>query len=87
MEVGRHLDFSTALRWIDTLHLNNAALIGIVPSYFELNARLGWHPTPKIELSVVGENLLHAQHVEYGFPSPSRIEIGRSVFGRIQCEL
>ena len=87
VEVGRHLDFSTALRWIDTLHLNNAALVGIVPSYFELNARLGWHPTPKIELSVVGENLLHAQHVEYGFPSPSRIEIGRSVFGRIQCEL
>ncbi|MDB6087842.1 MAG: Iron complex outerrane recepter protein [Gammaproteobacteria bacterium] len=86
LDLGRNLDVSTALRWVDTLHINNAAVVGIVPSYFELNARLGWHPTPKIELSVVGENLLHAQHPEYGFPDPSRIEIRRSLFGRIQCQ-
>lgn len=86
VDLGRNLDVSTALRWVDTLHINNAAVVGIVPSYFELNARLGWHPTPKVELSIVGENLLHAQHPEYGFPSPSRIEIQRSLFGRIQCQ-
>jgi hypothetical protein len=34
----------------------------------------------------MGENLLHAQHPEYGFPDPSRIEIRRSLFGRIQCQ-
>jgi iron complex outermembrane recepter protein len=86
VDLGRNLDVSTALRWIDTLHISNAAVVGIVPSYFELNARLGWHPTPKVELSLVGENLLHAQHPEYGFPNPSRIEIRRSLFGRIQCQ-
>jgi iron complex outermembrane receptor protein len=85
VDLGRHLDLSTALRWVDTLHVNNAAAIGIVPSYVELNARLGWQPTSKIELSIVGENLLHARHPEYGYPDPSRVEIQRSVFGRIQC--
>jgi len=86
VDLGRNLDVSTALRWIDTLHISNAAVVGIVPSYFEFNARLGWHPTPKVELSLVGENLLHARHPEYGFPNPSRIEIRRSLFGRIQCQ-
>lgn len=86
VDLGRQVDLSTGLRWVDTLHINNAAAVGLVPSYVELNARVGWHPTPRIELSLVGENLLHAQHPEYGFPSPTRIEIQRSVFGRIQCQ-
>jgi iron complex outermembrane receptor protein len=86
VDLGRKVDLSAALRWVDTLHINNAAQVGIVPSYVELNARLGWHPTPKIAVSVVGENLLHAQHPEYGFPDPSRVELQRSIFGRIQCE-
>jgi iron complex outermembrane receptor protein len=77
---------NTDLRWVDTLHLNDGPTIGIVPSYFELNARLGWHPTPKLEVSVAGENLLHSQHPEYGFPNPARVEIQRSVFGRIQWQ-
>ncbi|HUI59645.1 MAG TPA: TonB-dependent receptor [Steroidobacteraceae bacterium] len=83
----RNLDLNLALRWVDTLHINNAAQIGIVPSYLELDARLGWLITPRVELSVVGQNLLHAHHAEYGFPDPSRIEIDRSIFGRIQCRL
>jgi iron complex outermembrane receptor protein len=75
------------LRWVDTLHINNGPTIGLVPSYLELNARLGWRPTARLELSVVGENLLHSQHPEYGFPGPTRPEIQRSVFGRIQWQL
>jgi iron complex outermembrane recepter protein len=47
-----------------------------------LNARIAWHPVKSLELSVVGENLLHAHHPEYGFPSPTREEIVRSVFGK-----
>jgi iron complex outermembrane receptor protein len=81
------VDLNAELRWVDTLHLNNGPTVGIVPSYLELNARLGWHPTARLELSVVGENLLHAQHPEYGFPEPTRVEIQRSVFGRIQWQL
>jgi hypothetical protein len=34
----------------------------------------------------VGQNLLHDQHAEFGFPGPARAEIERSVFARIQCQ-
>ncbi len=85
VELRRNVDLDVAFRWVDTLHVNNAAVVGIVPSYSELNLRLAWQVTPRVQLSVVGENLLHAQHPEYGFPGPTRIEIERSVFGRVQC--
>jgi hypothetical protein len=31
----------------------------------------------------VGQNLLHDHHPEYGYPSPSREEIERTVFGQV----
>jgi len=68
---------------VDTLHNNNGPNAGTVPSYFELDARLGWHLTKRVELSVVGQNLLHDHHPEYGFPGATREEIARSVYGKI----
>jgi iron complex outermembrane recepter protein len=56
---------------------------GEVPRYFELDTRLGWHVSERLELAVVGQNLLHERHPEYGFPSPAREEIERSVYGKI----
>jgi iron complex outermembrane receptor protein len=87
MDLPRNVQFNTALRWVDELHINNGptggAVVGIVPSYFELDSRLAWHVTSQLELSLVGQNLLHQYHTEYGFPSPTREQIARSVFGRI----
>jgi len=57
--------------------------LGTVPSYFELDVRIGWHVTKNLEISIVGQNLLHDQHAEYGFPSPTREEIQRSVYGKV----
>ena len=50
-----------------------------VPAYTELNARVAWLPTPKCELSLSGQDLLHAQHPEFGTPIPQRIEFQRSI--------
>jgi iron complex outermembrane receptor protein len=72
------------LRWVDTLHTNSGATQGTVPAYFALNARLAWSPTKNLELSVVGQNLLHAQQAEYGFPGPTREEIERNIFGKAE---
>jgi len=83
--LGSRMDLNAALRWVDSLPINNGPTVENVPSYLELNARLGWRPSERLELSISGENLLHAHHVEYGFPDPTRIEIERSVFGRVQC--
>jgi iron complex outermembrane receptor protein len=57
-----------------------------VPSYFELDVRVAWRPVKNLELSVVGQNLLHDHHPEYGFPSPTREEIGRSVYGKMSWQ-
>jgi iron complex outermembrane receptor protein len=83
MDLPKSLSLDTMVRWVDTLHNNNGATPGTVPSYLELNARIAWQPTKDVELSLVGQNLLHPEHPEYGFPSPTREEIVRSVYGKI----
>jgi len=87
MDLPRQLSLDAALRWVDAFHINNGPtggpVVGIVPSYFELDSRLAWHVSRQLELAVVGSNLLHNHHVEYGYPSPTREEIERSVFGKL----
>jgi iron complex outermembrane receptor protein len=83
MDLPANVDLDAGLRWVDTLVNNNGTTRGIVPSYFEMDVRIGWRPTKHLELSIVGQNLLHDQHPEYGFPSPTREEIERSVFGKV----
>lgn len=36
-----------------------------VSAYFRLDARLGWRPSDKLELGVVGQNLLDGRHPEF----------------------
>jgi len=80
MDLPHNVTLDSALRWVDTLHNNNGPTPGTVPSYYELDVSLGWRPSPGFELSIVGQNLLHSRHTEYGFPSTTREEITRSVF-------
>ena len=87
MDLSGGMTLDAALRWVDALHINNGPaggpVVGIVPSYFELDSGIAWHATRSLELSLMGRNLLHAYHTEYGFPSPTREQIGRSLFARI----
>ncbi len=53
-----------------------------VPGYSELDARVGWKPKPDLELSVVGQNLLHDRHPEFGTLTTRR-EIERGVYGKV----
>jgi iron complex outermembrane recepter protein len=82
LNLPMHTQFDADLRWVDTLHTNNGPTPGTVPSYFELNSRIAWTASKHVELSVVGQNLLHNHHPEYGFPDPARVEIERSVYGK-----
>ena len=77
------IDFDVALRWVDALTTNSGPTPGRVPSYFELNTRLAWRAFENVELAIAGQNLLHAHHPEYGFPDPTRVEIQRSIYGKI----
>ncbi len=54
-----------------------------VPAYVELNTKLTWQPATTVGLSVVGQNLLHRRHAEFGAPAARR-EIDRGVYGLVE---
>lgn len=83
MDLPYRTELDIAGRWIDTVHNNSGSTPGSVPSYGELDVRIAWHATARLELSIVGQNLLHAYHAEAGFPSPEQEEITRAVFGKV----
>lgn len=82
-DLPRRVELDAGLRWVDTLFVNNNGTVATVPSYFELDVRIAWRPVEGLELSVVGQNLLHDQHPEYGVPGPNREEIERSVYAKV----
>jgi hypothetical protein len=51
------------------------------PLRHELDQRLGWAPIPRLQISVVGQNLLHARHEEFGAPATAQ-SIERGVFAK-----
>ena len=54
----------------------------VVPAYSELDLRLGWMPRPGWDLSVVGQNLLHAHHSELLPANAPHYDFRRGVFVR-----
>ena len=49
-----------------------------VPGYTELNGRVGWYVRRNVQLSLIGENLLHRGHQEYpgGNLIPRQVRVG-----------
>jgi iron complex outermembrane receptor protein len=71
MNFPGHVTLGASLRYVGALP--DPAL----PHYYELDGRLAWQAAHGVELSVRGENLLHARHTE--FPPPNGEQITRSV--------
>jgi iron complex outermembrane receptor protein len=83
-DLSQDFELDSALRWVGSFRFNNSSVAQTVPDYFELDARLGWRVTRNLQLSVVGENLLHDHHLEYVISNPNpREEIVRSVYGKV----
>jgi iron complex outermembrane receptor protein len=53
-----------------------------IPGYAELELRVAWRGWKQLEISVVGENLLHDHHVEFGAPA-ARGEIQRGAYAKM----
>jgi iron complex outermembrane receptor protein len=83
MDLPHNIEFDVDPRYVDKLYDYSGGVTGTVPAYFELNVRLAWRITSGVEVSVVGQNLLHDHHPEFGFPSAERQEIERSVYGKV----
>ena len=59
----------------------------VVPAYTEMNARIGWRPTTRVEFALVGQDVAHDRHPEFGPNTPSRLEFERSVRALITLRL
>ena len=80
MDLPGNLELDSWIRYVDSVPSLN------VDSYVTLDARLGWNMTEKIELSIVGRNLLEKRHKEYGPSSLIDTQVTgveRSVYGSI----
>ena len=71
----RDVAVDLSLRWLDHLPAQK------VPAYTALDARVSWPIAPRLELAVVGHDLLRAHHLEFGGGGTNPIEIQRSVYG------
>ncbi|NIA19356.1 MAG: TonB-dependent receptor [Xanthomonadaceae bacterium] len=76
-----NLEFDSWLRYTGALANND------IDDYFNLDLRLGWQISDNFEISLVGQNLLDNQHIEYG-PSPLMdteiTEVERGFYVKIQ---
>src|SRR2546425_9133624 len=79
IDLPKHFDQDTTLRFVDHLPGLN------VPSYYSLDAHLGWRPVTRVELSIGGQNLLNNWHFEFmpDFVNTSPTVVKRSIFGSI----
>jgi iron complex outermembrane receptor protein len=76
MDLPRGFELDGWLRYVDELPSPP------VKAYTELDVHLGWHWSERLELALVGQNLLHARHVEFA-PSPFVEAVQRSVLGKV----
>ncbi len=76
LDLPGQVEFDAAFRYVSRIANQR------VPDYSELDVRLAWQPIPTLEFSLVGQNLLHGQHVEFGSPT-TRQEIERGMYGKI----
>jgi iron complex outermembrane recepter protein len=76
VDLPAHLQLDVGFRHVGQI-VNHA-----VPAYGEADGRLAWQATPRLECSVVGRNLLHAHHAEFGALA-TRKDLERSVSGNV----
>lgn len=84
VNVGSAVEADLAIRRVGSFTFNSAGVPATVPAYTEATAQLAWRATKRLGLSVVGQNLLHARHLEYVISSPNpREEISRAVHAKV----
>jgi iron complex outermembrane receptor protein len=76
MDIGERFQWDATARYVERLQNQR------IPSYSELDLRVAYLPGHNLELSVIGRNLLHNHHPEFGGPATRR-ELQRSVAGKI----
>ncbi|HTE41989.1 MAG TPA: TonB-dependent receptor, partial [Steroidobacteraceae bacterium] len=77
-DVSKRVALDTAIYYVDALPAYG------VSSYWRLDVRLGWRLTEKLQLDVVGQNLLADSHREFGaIGEANAVVIGRTIYGKL----
>jgi iron complex outermembrane receptor protein len=71
-----HVELDAALRYVASIANQT------VPAYEELDAHVAWQASPALEYSIIGQNLLHPHHIEFGAPDARR-EVMRGISAKI----
>jgi iron complex outermembrane receptor protein len=76
MDLPGGVELDTWLRWVSSLPSPE------VPGYVTLDVHLGWQAGRRLELALVGRDLLEGRHAEFGPATASREEVERSLYGK-----
>jgi iron complex outermembrane receptor protein len=79
-QVNSRINMPSHLEFDSDLYYTDALISGGVPSSFRLDARLGWNPTPKWQISVGIRNALAPRQVEGVDPLTPTEAIPRSIY-------
>jgi iron complex outermembrane recepter protein len=83
LDLPARLRFDTQLRTVSSIRRVPDIVTGEgLPGYTELDVRLAWDGWKQLELSLVGQNLLHDRHVEFG-PPAGRGAIERGAYAKL----
>jgi len=87
MDLHHHVELDLWLRYVSALEFSDAATGAPIPvdSYLTLDTRVAWKPWNRVELALVGQNLLQSGHQEYlaqQLPTQAT-QVGRSVYGKV----
>jgi iron complex outermembrane receptor protein len=75
--IGSAFDAQIRARWVDELPSQS------IDAYATLDARLAWRATPRVGFALNGQNLLDAEHGEFGGTNAGFTKIERSIFGEV----
>jgi len=87
VNLRKDVDLDIWLRYVDhveALYAASSDLVYRVGDYASLDLRLAWRPRTNLELSLVGQNLLSSDCVEFvqeAYTSPTAVE--RGVYGKV----
>lgn len=78
--IRSYWNITNTVQWDNMLYYVSA-IQSPADAYFRYDTRIGWHITPGVEVSIIGQNLLDSSHVEWvAFP---QAEVPRTVLARV----
>lgn len=82
--VTHDVDFDVWWRYTDKIVSNQRP----INSYFNADARVAWRPVKGLELSLVGQNLIQTQHLEYqgDILQPQATYVSRGVYAKFNWQ-